>query len=123
MILILTMTPKQRKQANKLIRNICCNYNNGHCLLLDDGEECVCVQSISYSVICNYFKNVLLMDVDGQALKAEIYRDSTLKHCVNCGKTFSSKSNHAKYCKNCALIIKRQQKAKYARKMRSRVEK
>ena len=43
------MTPGQRKRANALIRATCCNYDNGNCILLDDGEECVCIQSISYS--------------------------------------------------------------------------
>lgn len=36
------MTPAQRRGANALIRKTCCNYENGNCLLLDDGEECVC---------------------------------------------------------------------------------
>ena len=46
------MTPGQRRKANALIRKICCNYDNGNCIALDDGAECVCVQSISYSLIC-----------------------------------------------------------------------
>ena len=41
------MTPAQRRRANALSRKTCCNYDNGNCLLLDDGEECVCPQSIS----------------------------------------------------------------------------
>ncbi len=46
------MTPAQRKRANALIRKAFCNYDNGNCLLLDDGDPCVCPQSISYSVCC-----------------------------------------------------------------------
>ena len=46
------MTPQQRQKAVKLIRTICCNYDDGNCLLLDRGEEVVCPQSISYSVNC-----------------------------------------------------------------------
>ena len=49
------MTPKQRQAAVKLIRKICCNYDNGNCVLLDEGDGCVCVQSISYSVNCKFF--------------------------------------------------------------------
>lgn len=30
----------------------CYNYASGNCLTLDDGTECVCVQSISYSLLC-----------------------------------------------------------------------
>ena len=31
------MTPAQRKQANSLIRRECCCYEDGNCMLLDDG--------------------------------------------------------------------------------------
>ena len=31
------MNPAQRKQANALIRRECCNYEDGICMLLDDG--------------------------------------------------------------------------------------
>ena len=43
-----SLTPKQRQRANALIKRLCANYDNGNCLALDDGEPCVCVQSISY---------------------------------------------------------------------------
>ena len=32
----------------------------GHCIALDDGEECVCVQSISYSLLCRWFRAAVL---------------------------------------------------------------
>lgn len=54
------MTPEQRQLANKLIKKSCANYHNGNCLLLDDGETSPCVQSISISVNCNYFRNIVL---------------------------------------------------------------
>ena len=117
------MTPRQRQAAVKLIRNICCNYSIGNCLLLDGGEECVCVQSISYSVNCKYFRWVLLEDKTGQPLKAELFRDETTKRCAVCGKSFQSKSNNAKYCGDCAKGVQRKQKAAHARKRRSDVEK
>jgi len=117
------MAARQRQAAVKLIRKVCCNYNNGDCLLLDDGEGCVCVQSISYSVNCKYFRWVLLKDKDGQSLKAELFRDETSKQCVVCGKAYQSKSNNAKYCGGCAVTVQRKQKAAYARKRRSIVEK
>ena len=117
------MTPAQRKQANSLIRKICCNYDAGNCLLLDDGEGCVCVQSISYSVNCKFFRHVLLEDKEGQSLKAEIFRDDTTKRCAVCGKAFQSESNNAKYCEDCAKDVQRKQKAAHARKRRLDVEK
>ena len=38
----------------------CCNYDCGNCLLLDNGEECVCPQSITYSLICKWFRAAVL---------------------------------------------------------------
>lgn len=42
------MDYRQHRRARRLVHE-CCNYDEGNCLLLDDGEPCVCVQSISYS--------------------------------------------------------------------------
>ena len=42
------MTYQQYRAVRRLVHS-CCNYQDGNCLLLDDGEECVCPQSISYS--------------------------------------------------------------------------
>lgn len=56
--MITKSTPKQSKQINSLIRKRCCNYVDGNCLLLDEGEEHCCVQLISQKgIFCNYFKN------------------------------------------------------------------
>ena len=112
------MTPKQRQAAVKLIRKICCNYDDGNCILLDDGETCVCPQSISYSVNCKFFRRVLLEDKEGLSLKAEIFHDDTTKRCAICGRAFQSKSNNAKYCGDCAKEVQRKQKAAHARKKR-----
>ena len=116
------MTPKQRQKAVRLIRKVCCNYDGGNCLLLDDGEVCVCVQSISYSVNCKFFRRVLLADKAGVSLQAEVFRDATTKRCAVCDRAFQSTSNHAKYCKNCAVVAQRQQKAAHARNRRARTE-
>jgi len=113
------MTPRQRQAAVRLFREICCNYGDGNCLLLDD----VCVQSISFSVNCKYFRWVVLEDKDGQSLKSELFRDETTKRCGVCGKSFQSKSNNAKYCGDCAINVQRKQKAAHAKKRRSGVEK
>ena len=42
------LTYPQYRAVRRLVHD-CCNYDGGNCLLLDDGEECVCPQSISYS--------------------------------------------------------------------------
>ena len=46
------MTPAQRKQANALIRRECCCYEDGNCMLLDNGDTHTCPQTISFSVCC-----------------------------------------------------------------------
>ncbi|WP_317298079.1 cysteine-rich VLP domain-containing protein, partial [Clostridium fessum] len=50
------MTPTQRKQANALIRWECCCYEDGNCMLLDDGDTHTCPQTISFSVCCKWFR-------------------------------------------------------------------
>lgn len=46
-IMVIKITPKQSKRINAFIKKLCCNYVDGSCLLLDDGEEHACVQCIS----------------------------------------------------------------------------
>lgn len=41
------MTYQQYRAVRRLVHS-CCNYQDGNCLLLDDGEECVCPQSICF---------------------------------------------------------------------------
>ena len=55
------MTEAQLRRARRLIRSLCANCNGGNCLLLDDGEECKCVQLVSrYGIYCNYFRKAVL---------------------------------------------------------------
>ena len=80
------MTYRQYRKARRLTHE-CCNYCDGNCLLLDDGEECVCVQSISYSLLCRWFRAAVL-PLDA-ALCAEISKSrEEVKHCAVCGAAF-----------------------------------
>ena len=54
------LTPPQSRKVNALVRRTCCNYDNGNCILLDDGDECVCPQLISYSLLCKWFRVAVL---------------------------------------------------------------
>lgn len=45
------LTPAQRARCNRLIRRLCANYDGGNCLLLDDGEGCVCVQTFLFAAV------------------------------------------------------------------------
>ena len=114
------MTPAQRKQANALIHRECCCYEDGNCMLLDDGDTHTCPQTISFSVCCKWFRWSVLPQVG--TLEAEIFRDKELKRCAICGRVFVPKSNRAKYCPDCAARVHRRQKTESERKRRSCVD-
>uniref|UniRef100_UPI0025A5184E cysteine-rich VLP protein n=3 Tax=Enterocloster clostridioformis TaxID=1531 RepID=UPI0025A5184E len=44
------MDYRQYRRARRLVHE-CCNYDCGNCIALDDGEECICVQSISLVLV------------------------------------------------------------------------
>ena len=66
------LTPPQSRKVNALVRRTCCNYDNGNCILLDDGDECVCPQLISYSLLCKWFRAAVLPA--DRLLYAELYQ-------------------------------------------------
>ena len=106
------MNYRQYRKARKLTHE-CCNYCDGNCLLLDDGEECVCVQSISYSLLCRWFRAAVL-PLDA-ALYAEISKSrDEVKRCAVCGAVFTPKSNRAKYCPDCAVRMRRKTRGRKA---------
>ena len=108
------MTEAQFRRARRLIRALCANCNGGSCLLLDDGEPCVCVQSISYSLLCRWFQAAVL-PLDA-ALYAEISKSrDEVKRCAVCGAMFTPKSNRAKYCPDCAVQMRRKKEAERQR--------
>ena len=95
---MIRLDEKQYRAVKKMTRAACANNDCGNCLLLDDGETCVCVQSISYSLLCRYFREAVL-PADRQ-LCEQITRsgETDLKRCAVCGSTFAAGSNRAKYC-------------------------
>ena len=109
------MSYPQYRKARRLTHE-CCNYCNGNCLLLDDGEECVCVQSISYSLLCRYFRNAVLPAE--KELYADIFKQRTY-HCAECGAAFVPNSNRQKYCLSCSKKVHRRQKNESARKRKA----
>ena len=90
----------------------------GTCLLLDDGEPCVCVQSISLSLMCRWFR-VAVLPLDGELAAALLYRGSR-KRCAVCGAAFVPKSNRGKYCPDCAGRMKKIKAAERKRKQRQK---
>ena len=77
------LTPPQSRKVNALVRRTCCNYDNGNCILLDDGEECVCPQLISYSLLCKWFQ-IAVLPLD-KLLYAELFKTKDKKRCSECG--------------------------------------
>ena len=76
------MNYRQYRKARKLTHE-CCNYCDGNCLLLDDGEECVCVQSISYSLLCWWFRAAVLPSA--AAVCAVLSTSADVGHSCLCG--------------------------------------
>ena len=66
------LSPPQSRKVNSLVRRECCNCDNGHCILLDDGDECVCPQLISYSLLCKWFR-IAVLPLD-KLLYAELFK-------------------------------------------------
>lgn len=94
----------QYRRARRLVHE-CCNYDGGNCLALDDGAECVCVQSISYSLLCHWFRAAVL-PLD-KALETALLHRSEAKRCAVCGAVFRARLQPAKYCPDCAARMKR----------------
>lgn len=111
------MDYQQFRKMRRMVHS-CCNYDGGNCLALDDGEGCICVQSISYSLLCKWFRAAVLpMD---RELEAALYHRLAAKRCAVCGNLFFPGSNRAKYCPDCAGDIKRIQAAERKRKQQGK---
>ena len=57
----LKIKPNQVGRVNRLVRRLCCNYDKGDCLLLDDGDSHPCVQLLCVTgIYCRYFRDAVL---------------------------------------------------------------
>jgi len=107
------MDNSQYRKARKLVHE-CCNYDDGNCIALDDGETCVCVQSISYSLLCKWFRAAVL-PLDA-ALYAEVMERGSAKRCAGCGSFFLPPKHNSLYCPACVEKRRRESKRTWARK-------
>ncbi len=58
---MLRIKESQIDRVNSLVKRLCCNCDEGDCLLLDDGETHPCVQLLSVTgIYCKYFKEAVL---------------------------------------------------------------
>ena len=105
------LSPQQSRRVNALIRKECCNCFDGNCILLDDGESCVCPQLISYSLLCKWFRAAVL-PLD-KLLFAELYQSEDKRRCMRRRLCF-----HIKQCQ----ILPRLQKVHYPQASRRAYE-
>ena len=113
------LTPKQARSVRRLVK-LCCNNADGDCLLLDDGENCTCPQSIAYTLICKYFRHAVLPAEP--ELEEGIFHPKDMRRCTLCGTRYIARSGRSKYCPDCAAEVHRKQKTAHARKKRSSVD-
>ena len=99
------MDGAQTRCARQLVRRFCANCDGGNCLMLDDGDGCVCPQLITSSLICKYFRAAVLPAE--QELSASICQAPLTRRCCLCGTPIFSTSNAAKYCPSCAVRERR----------------
>ena len=111
------MDYRQYRRARRLVHE-CCNYIDGNCIALDDGEECVCVQSISYSLLCRWFRTAVLPQ--DKELETALFHRLNAKKCAVWRALFTPGSNRAKYCPECSTRMKRINAAKRKRKQREK---
>lgn len=59
--MVLKIKESQVDRVHALVKRLCCNCDEGDCLLLDDGETHPCIQLLSVSgIYCKYFKEAVL---------------------------------------------------------------
>ena len=117
------MTNEFRRIPEGYIREVqniaveeCANCDDGNCLLLDDGEPCVCPQSISHSLWCKYFLTAVLPS--HRDLYYTLCGYGNEKRCKNCGQAFYPRNNSAKYCDDCRIVVNREQSRKRMKRKR-----
>ncbi len=114
-------SPTQIKKVHSLVKNQCCNYKNGACILLDKK----CPQLMTASISCSWAREAIIpLDKD---LEREIFEEpgkgkkvkpkAPAKLCAACGKPLP-KAARAKRCPDCTLKARKEQWAKSKRKIR-----
>ena len=118
--MIVRMNYQQYRTARRLVHS-CCNYNCGNCLLLDNGEECVCPQSITYSLICKWFRAAVLPLDAGLCAALSPAPSIGQRRCRECRRLFIPPKRNTLYCPACAANRAKRSKREWARKKRAGV--
>ena len=111
------MSEDQLKIARKLIKQHCCNFQQGSCIALDWSFCNICPQWNSYSLLCKWFRNAVMLN-DKNFCHEVLYPNAQKRHCEICKRLFVPTGPNSKYCEACA----KEQKTNKARirKARSR---
>ena len=111
------MSEDQLKSARKLIKQHCCNFQLGSCIALDWSFCNICPQWNSYSLLCKWFRNAVMLN-DKNFCHEVLYPNAQKRHCEICKRLFVPTGPNSKYCEACA----KEQKTNKARirKARSR---
>ncbi len=110
------LTSDTYRSVNAVIKQYCCNYYDGNCILFDSDYPCICPQSVSYSLLCKWFRDYVLPN--DKELYSELRISEKRKKCSVCGEYFIANSNRAKYCGNCRKRITKLQATQRKRKQR-----
>ena len=105
---LIRLNEKRHRNVRRLTRR-CCNYDQGNCIVLDDGAGCPCVQGISLSLNCRWFRNAVLPL--NPALELELCKHPGRKKCRICGKPHITGSNRAQFCPDCSRKRRREKEA------------
>ena len=114
---MIRLNEAQYRKVKKLTRRLCANNDGGCCLLLDDGDPCVCVQAISFSLLCRYFREAVLPN--DPELEAALQALPT-KRCQHCGKPFPVSGRRVYCSEKCADAARKKQTAARVRKHRNK---
>ena len=111
---LIRMDSGQFRRVKQQIQRLCANCDHGNCLLLDDGDACICPQLLSQSLICKYLRRAVLPA--DPSLYADVMQVTPGKRCLLCNTPIFSASNAAKYCPACAQKERRRRDAERKRK-------
>ena len=118
MVDIARMNEAQLRETRKLIKQHCCNYDQGNCLVLDRPFCNVCAQWITYSILCKWFRDAVLPNNRG--LEQELYPiKNGYWRCTVCGKQYLPSSPRSKYCPKCSIIQRREKTRKRVARYRA----
>lgn len=113
------MSAEQARRVRKLVRVLCANCDGSNCLLLDDGDPCLCPQLITSSLICKYFRAAVL-PADGALLTTLITPPVGIaRRCRECGTLFTAPKRNTLFCPSCAANRTKRSKREWARKNRA----